>query len=169
MQRRALLKLGLVSAAGLALAGVTIGQLQPGVTAEGRLTQSGRSLFAAIAPVVLDNSLPTVPAQREATLLAHLDRLDIVIGAFPRTTREELSQLLAVLATLPGRWSLAGLRVPWEEAGLEDVLTALQSMRVSRLSLRQQAYQALRDLTNAAYFGAPSVWHLLDYPGPQAV
>lgn len=169
MQRRALLKLGFVSAAVLAAGGAAVGQLQPGVASDGRLTQSGRTIFAAVASAVLDASLPTEAAERDATLLAHLGRLDGAIGAFPSVTRDELSQLLAVLATAPGRWLLAGLQPAWREAGLADIQAALQSMRVSRLALRQQAYQALRDLTNAAYYADASAWPLLDYPGPQPV
>ena len=33
----------------------------------------------------------------------------------------------------------------------------------------QQAYQALRDLTNAAWFADPEAWSAIGYPGPQAV
>ena len=42
-------------------------------------------------------------------------------------------------------------------------------MRTSRIGLRQQAYHALRDLTNAAYFADPQTWPLMGYPGPRAV
>ena len=42
-------------------------------------------------------------------------------------------------------------------------------MRTSTLELRQQAYHALRDLTNAAFYANPDVWPLLGYPGPDAV
>jgi hypothetical protein len=42
-------------------------------------------------------------------------------------------------------------------------------MRVSSLALKQQAYQALRDLTNAAYYADPSAWNVLGYPGPKAL
>ena len=38
-----------------------------------------------------------------------------------------------------------------------------------RLALRQQAYHALRDLTNAAHYADPQIWALMGYPGPRAV
>ena len=43
---------------------------------------------------------------------------------------------------------------------------ALQSMRVSTLSLRQQAYHALHDIVGGAYFSDAQTWAQLGYPGP---
>ena len=42
-------------------------------------------------------------------------------------------------------------------------------MRTASLTLPQQAYHALRDLTNAAYFADAASWSQLGYPGPRAV
>ena len=41
-------------------------------------------------------------------------------------------------------------------------------MRVA-LALRQQAYHALRELTNAAYYADASAWRTLGYPGPSNI
>jgi hypothetical protein len=70
---------------------------------------------------------------------------------------------------VPGRIALAGLRTDWHDAGVAEVQTAMLGMRDSSLALRQQAFLALRELTNAAYFSDPSTWSLLGYPGPNAV
>jgi hypothetical protein len=42
-------------------------------------------------------------------------------------------------------------------------------MRLSSVSLRQQAYHALHDIISGAYFAEPTTWKLLGYPGPVAV
>ncbi len=165
MQRRRLLQLGLVSAAVLGLAGGGAALWQPGVEG-GRLTTSGRALFRAIARAVLDGSLPATSPAQAAALDAHLARLDAAIGALPPATQSELSQLLAVLTLPPGRIALAGLGPDWPDATPAQVAAALQSMRGSTLALRLQAYHALRDLTNAAYYADPTTWALLGYPGP---
>jgi hypothetical protein len=62
---------------------------------------------------------------------------------------------------------LAGLHEPWETAPVPAIQQALQSMRVSSLSLRQQAYQALHDIAGGAYFSDARTWGLLGYPGPR--
>jgi hypothetical protein len=42
-------------------------------------------------------------------------------------------------------------------------------MRRSSLILRRQAYHALRDLTQGAYFADASTWATLGYPGPNPI
>ena len=39
-------------------------------------------------------------------------------------------------------------------------------MRLSTISLRQQAYQALHDIVGSAYFSDAGTWSMLGYPGP---
>ena len=142
--------------------------LQPGLK-DGRLTPGGRAVFEAVARGVLDGSLPQAEALRRAALTAQLQRLDETVSAFPRHMQSELSQLLGLLSTAPGRVGLAGLRTDWPDATPGEIQDALQSMRLSSLALRQQAYHALRDLTNAAYFADASAWADIGYPGPKAV
>lgn len=123
----------------------------------------------AVAVAVLDGVLPTDPQLRQAALQSHLGRLDAAIAAFPPPTREELAQLLAVLASPVGRWGLARLGAPWDEATVAQIQDSLQSMREATLTLRQQAYHALRKVTAAAYFADRSTWPALGYPGPVSV
>ena len=168
MKRRTLLKLGAGSAVLLAVTGGSLALLRPGVEA-GRLTATGRAVFGAVARAVLDGSLPEGAAERDAALAAQLRRLDTTVAGLPLPVQKELSDLLALLSAAPGRLGLAGLGSGWEQASIADLQTMLQGLRVSGLELRQQAYHALRDLTNAAYFSDPSTWPALGYPGPRAV
>lgn len=166
MQRRTLLKLGLGASLALAAAGGAVVLLRPAMQ-DGRLRTGARAVMQAVALAVLDGVLPAEPGANRAALDAHLLRLEAAIAAFPAPTQAELSQLLALLASAPGRIALAGLSPDWPEAGVPQVQAALQGMRLSSLALKQQAYHALRDLTNAAYFSDPSAWSHLGYPGPQ--
>ncbi|MGD9835371.1 MAG: hypothetical protein AB7U92_21675 [Piscinibacter sp.] len=165
MQRRTLLKLGLGAGVVLAIAGGGAALWQPGLRA-GHLSEDARVLMRAVARAVLDGALPAHAALREQALDAHLQRLDAAIAAFPAATRAELSQLLALLSSAPGRVVFVGLNTPWPQAGVAEVQRSLQALRLSSLSLKQQAYHALRDLTNAAYFSDPSAWVHMGYPGP---
>jgi hypothetical protein len=168
MQRRTLLKLGVGAAAVLAVAGGGIALLRPGLV-DGRLAPAGREVFHAVARGVLDGMLPDDPDARDQALQAHLQRLDDTIAGFPAATQAELSQLLALLASTAGRFALAGLRTAWPQATVGELQGALQSMRTASLDLRQQAYHALRDLTNAAYVADASVWSRLGYAGPSSI
>ena len=167
MQRRSLLKLGLGSAAVLALGGGAVALLQPGL-AGSRLSATGREVFQQVGRAILEGSLPQGPAGAQA-VSGLLDRIDALVAALPPHAQSELSQLLALLAAAPGRRLLAGLPVAWPQASVVQIQQALQEMRTSPIALRQQAYLALHDIVSGAYFSEPATWPLLGYPGPVAV
>lgn len=168
MQRRTLLKLGVATSALLAVVGSTVALIRPGLE-RGALTAEGREVFRAVAIGILDKTLPEQPAAKQAAVTSLLSRIDALITALPHHAQAELSQLLAILASGAGRLALAGLAKPWEKASVADVQMALQSMRLSTLMLRQQAYAALHDITAGAYFSEPTTWSVLGYPGPQKI
>lgn len=169
MQRRQWLKLGLASAAVLAVAGGAVVMVAPGLADGGKLAAPGRRVFGAAARGLLDGVLPTETAAREAAIGALLHRVDGLVGALPPHAQAELSQLLALLDQAPGRRLLADLDTEWDVASVEDLQHALQSMRSSAVSLRQQAYHALHDIANAAYFSDAAAWSFVGYPGPLKV
>jgi hypothetical protein len=168
MQRRRLLQLGIGGAAALVLVGGGLSLVHPGL-AQGRLTARSREVFAALARGLLDGALPVEPAAQQQAIAAHLDRVDATIGGLPAAVQKELSMLLALLGSTPGRLGLVGLRDDWPQASVASLQAALQSMRLSSLAPRQQAYLALHELTNGAYFSDPSTWPVLGYPGPTSV
>ncbi|MEO8124554.1 MAG: hypothetical protein ABI633_10935 [Burkholderiales bacterium] len=162
------MKLGIGAAAILALAGGGLALLRPGWV-DGRLSSDANIVMRAVARAVLAGNLPADAVEREAALHGHMKRLGDTIAGFPAATQDELSQLLALLASAPGRTLLAGLHTAWDEASVEALSASLQEMLTSSLALRQQAFHALRDLTNAAYFSDSSTWPMLGYPGPMDI
>jgi hypothetical protein len=169
MQRRTLLGLSVAAGALLALAGGGVALLHERAWRDGKLLPAGREVLAAVARAVLDGSLPSDAAARAAAVEAHLIRIEATVGAMPAHTQGELADLLALLALPPLRTTLVGLSGAWTGASVADVHAALQSMRRSPLLLKRQVYNALRDLTHAAYFADASTWPLLRYPGPRAL
>lgn len=169
MQRRTLLQLGLTSAALLAVAGGAVAWLRPGLLPGGALSATGREVFAAVGSAVLDKSLPDAEAARLRALQDLLARVDALVQALPQHAQAELSQLLSLLGSTPGRRAFAGLGQPWREAAVADIQQALQGMRLSTLALHQQAYAALHDISTGAYFSDPASWALLGYPGPRQI
>jgi hypothetical protein len=168
MKRRTLFKLGAASTVLLALGGGAAALLQSGLH-NGKLGEAGREVFRAVGRAVLEASLPTDAAARQLALDGLLERIDALTLALPPHAQEELSQLLSLLASVPGRHLLAGVNQPWPAASEAELQQALQGMRFSSLALRQQAYAALHDITAAAYFTDVSTWPQLGYPGPLAI
>jgi hypothetical protein len=168
MNRRSWLALGAFSAVALAVGGGSLALIRPGLS-NGHLSESGREVFAGAARGLLDGSLPQSDAAHAAALQALLARIDALVADLPSHAQGELSQLLALLASIPGRRVFADLTLSWRDASTEQLQAALQSMRFSRVSLRRQAYQALHDIAGAAYFSDESTWAQLGYPGPATV
>jgi len=168
MQRRTLLKLGLVSGTVLALAGGAAMLVQPGLV-QRRLTDAGRALFIGVGRAILQGTLPPEPAEQRQALEGMADRVDILAQNLPPHVVDELSQLVGLLGSSAGRVALAGLSTVWLEATPEQVMAALNDMRYSRLTLRQQAYQALHEIVGGAYFSEETTWAVVGYPGPQDI
>jgi hypothetical protein len=170
MRRRHLLKLGLVSATALAAAGGVAVWWSAGPSgAPAGLPPAPREIFRAVARGVLDGVLPDDPAVAGVMLDRHLERVEVAVAAFPPHARQELAQLLSVLANPVGRRLLAGVNAPWNDATVAQLQDGFDAMRRSSLALRRQAFLALRDLTNAAFYSEPGTWAYLDYPGPRLV
>ena len=162
------MKLGVAAATVLALGGGAVALFEPGLRS-GRLGTAGRQVFGSLARAFLDGVLPTDAPQLHGVLDAFLARVDTLVQGLPAHAQNELSQLLALLATAGGRRTLAGLQADWPQASIAQMQGALESMRTSSLALRQQAYLALHDITGAAYFSDRSTWAVLGYPGPVPV
>jgi hypothetical protein len=143
--------------------------LQPGLQ-QGRLTAAARDVFSSVANAILDGLLPSELTARQKVLHGLLDRVDhLVVQALPPHVQAELSILLSLLCNGVGRRTLAGLAPDWPDASIKEVQEALQSMRVSRLALRQQIYHAFQDILDVVYFSDSSNWAMLGYPGPIAI
>lgn len=168
MNRRHLLAVGGATAALLAIGGGAIAWWRPARVA-GQLQPDAQVMLQQIAEAILGPALPAEPVAHAAALQQYLGRLQATIAGMPPAMQAEVDQLLTLLLSPPGRQWLLGLSSAWPQAGAAELQDALQSLRQSRLALRQQVFHALRDLTNAAYFAAPATWELLGYPGPVAV
>ena len=162
------MSLGLIPAAVLALGGGTLALLQPGLR-HGRLSNPAREVIASIGRALLDGSLPREEQANKRALEGLVARVETLAGGLPPHAQSELSQLLALMATAGGRAAMTSLRANWQSASIAEVQAALQSMRMSRFALRQQAYQALHDIVGSAYFSDPSTWSVLGYPGPPVI
>ena len=168
MQRRTLLKLGIGSAIVLAVAGGAVSMIKPGLV-NGKLSDGAKLVLKRVAQAILAGTLPTDATAQEASLQAFLARADHFIGSLPDPVQAELSQLFSLLPTAAGRLGIVGLGASWEATTVAETTAALQSMRVSGMALKQQAYAGLHDIVCVPYFSGEESWKVLGYPGPIAV
>lgn len=168
MKRRTLLTVGVTTGLVLAIAGGSLALIQP-ARREGRLTERGRTVFAALSPAVLDVLLPADGAARSAAIQAHLGRIEATLAGMPPAMQAEVDELITLIGSAGGRLALVGLRRDWAEASTADVTSALQGLLESSLAPRQQVFHALRDLTISAYMSDAASWVAIGYPGQRPV
>ncbi|MFP5483737.1 MAG: hypothetical protein ACLGGW_10735, partial [Gammaproteobacteria bacterium] len=78
----------------------------------------------------------------------------------------ELGQLLNILENPVGRRLIADLGSSWDDATPLQVQAFLASFRDHPIPALQPGYHALHDLMMAAWYGLPSQWADMGYPGP---
>lgn len=174
--RRQYIKLGLVGAAATLLARLAYGPFQsdpisPMDSGHGYrvLSLTERTMISAIAEVMLGDALPREVAEHRDALLQTVRGVDQAIVGLPFAVQAEIAQLFALLAFPLTRRTLAGVRRPWLEASPESIAAFLERWRRSRLAVLRSGYQALHELTMAAWYGNPASWPAIGYPGPPSV
>jgi hypothetical protein len=168
LSRRSFLRFGVAGTLLLAAAGVARSQLRYRPARADEPLQALRAgdgeVLGAIAPVILAGT--AAAGADGAAVVASVDR---AVSGLPPHLQSEVRQLLALLASWPGRRLLAGITVPWREASAAQVHSFLEQWRFSRWALQQQGYHALHDLVLAAWYARPDAWPAIAYPGPPVV
>jgi hypothetical protein len=170
LTRRQFLKVGIASGAVLAGAGWLYLRRGPG-PAKGLqwLDERGRTIVAALAPIVLEGALPGAQAERAQALDEVVAAFDRAVSGLSPAVQEEIRQLFALLGLAAGRFIVAGVRSAWHEATPEEVAGFLRRWQSSRFGLLRAGYQALTQLLLAAWYGNAASWERIGYPGPPAL
>ena len=135
-----------------------------------KLDADGEALFAAVIPVLLAGALPagTRKRGRPRSRIRSPASTRPSPGC-PPAAQHELAQLFALLALPPVRWSFARVGAPWRDAPEAEVRRFLDRCRDSSFALLRTAYDALHQLTFAAWYGNPRAWPGIGYDGPPAL
>lgn len=165
--RRTFIFVGVLGAA--ALAATRFFPRAPLSATHAALGSDGSAIVVALAPVMLDGALPDEARAHEEAIRETVAAVDRAIAGLPPLARHELGQLFALLASAPGRWSLAHMTSSWAEASRDDVAHFVARLRDSRLDLLRAAYDALHQLILAAWYGNPRAWPAIGYAGPPAL
>ncbi len=141
------------------------------------LSTSHRAVLAAVCDTILPDtnwedrrSDVASPARDRAATVARIERL-IASLADP----DDRARLLMLLSVLDSPWvnlALTGRLAPFTRMDRTAREAVLTNWARSRIALRRAGFQALKRLTNLAYFGWPAsdgshpAWRAVGYPGP---
>lgn len=166
LSRRRLIFTGVAGAAVL----VAARWLQPSHSvAASALSADAADVMRAIIPALLDGALPDDATQRRAAIEDTVGAVGKAIAGLPPAAREELSSLFALLDFAPVRIAFADIDFAWRDADVVTTNAFLVRLQKSRWSVKRTAYDALHQLTFAAWYASPSTWPSIGYPGPPAL
>ena len=130
------------------------------------LSADAADVMRAIIPALLDGALPEDATERRAAIDETVGAVAIAIAGLPPTAREELSSLFALLAFGPVRVAFDDVDAGWRQASVTATNAFLMRLQKSRWSVKRTAYDALHQLTFAAWYANPRTWPTIGYPGP---
>jgi hypothetical protein len=166
MNRRGFLKTTL--AGGLVLAGAGTGLALWPSEIKARPTRALRCTdereFAILAAI----AARTVTAPKaDPVEIAH--RVDGLIGLQVVEARADFKKLLRLFDNALAGLIFDGRPKPFTRLAPDGQDAALIAWRESRQEVRRRSYQALRKLTQSAWYGAPEGWEVTGYPGPPKI
>ena len=166
--RRSLIKRGFFGGALLAAAGAGGLVLRRGAAvtlpAEGLLVLGAReyAVLEAVARRVVVPQ-PGFPSPDEVRVAFACDR---VLALADETAQVEARQLLELFDNALAGFLLGARLTPFTRLPPHQQDEVLAEWMNSRLAIRRTGYLALRTLVTAAYYGHPSTWAAVGYPGP---
>jgi hypothetical protein len=161
--RRQVIGSGAVALAALAAGGLIYesrGEAAPGDAFAFRvLDGEDRAILAAIVPAM-------IPA---ANVMATIEGFDTAVAGLTPSVQAEIAQLFTILRVPLVRLLATGIVTPWSQASVADVSAFLTRWRFSPILKLRAAYDALHQLTLAAWYGSSAAWPAIGYPGPPLV
>lgn len=130
------------------------------------LQANDRVLLAALMPAIVGPEFPASGQAREDATLATLEGMDVGLHHMGPPNQSEFRQLFDLLEFGPTRLAMARVMSSWENVDEAQAEAFLQRWRHSRIGLFNNAYLALVQVTNAAWYGNPDNFPLSGYPGP---
>ncbi|GAA5215414.1 hypothetical protein ACFSJ3_11655 [Corallincola platygyrae] len=120
----------------------------------------------AFIPIILDGVISKKAETRQAQVDRIVLQMELALQYLPSFSRDQFLDLLSHLSRRLTRWALAGQWTQLSELSVAQRIEILQSWRHSFISLLQQAYQGLRELVLASWYGSSEHWAPLKYNKP---
>lgn len=174
LTRRGFLKVGIGFSAALACTALV--PSLAGCSSADPAPQAGMSwlrpedvaMFRALLPAIVSDLAEAPPPRRAALEQEALRNIDATCAAMGAGAQAELRKLFGLLASMPLRWALTGIRQDWSAATPAQVQAFLARWRASRLATLNAGAVVLVKLTSVGYYVLPAAWAGSGYPGPNA-
>ena len=132
------------------------------------LTEEDRVVLATLIPAIIGSRIPSDTDERETTIARTLEDVDRALHFMGPPNQAEFRQLFDLLEFTPTRLTVARVTSYWPNVSEAQAEAFLQRWRNSSFNIFNKAYLGLIQVTNAAWYGRPSHYQHMGYPGPPA-
>lgn len=168
LSRRSVLKVGLLGAGFLAIAGIgaSLSHCSADGPASGMavLRETDMPFLRAVLPVLLEGAV--VSGRMSTAVATTIQGLDYSLNRFSPESRELTLRLFDALALPLTRGPLTGIWGRWENAEAAAIHDFLDRWQSSTIGMLRKGHAALLQLVVLAWYGHPESWEHCAYPGP---
>lgn len=122
--------------------------------------------LAVVLPVLFTGALPEDKQQRQKRIEETIVGMRRAIKRLPPHTLDELNDLFNLLTNRVTNLIYAGSFAATESLTPKQVTAMIESWRTNYVSLLNQAYEGLKELSYAAFYGNEKNWQHLNYQKP---
>jgi hypothetical protein len=124
-----------------------------------------RLVLDALIPAFLHGALASDTRTAQIQIARVRDDILSFMPFLSLDTQHELQQLFGLLQHRLARLALTGYLSTLAELEMAQRIALINSWRDSYVKLLQDAWQGLKELCTGAFYGDPTQWPLLRYPG----
>lgn len=167
MDRRSFVKTGLLSGAVMVTGSSLYGCSDLDILDSDLIDDDVAVALAALVPVFLAGVLPEQNPQRQQKIADVIAGIRLAMEKFPPHMLKELDDLFMLLTNRLTMLAYVGRFAPLNKLSLAQATQLIESWRSSFIGLLNTAYEGLKELVFAAYYGNPQNWSALNYQKPQ--
>ncbi|MFT5162835.1 MAG: hypothetical protein ACI9FJ_001412 [Alteromonadaceae bacterium] len=166
MNRRSFLKNGLLSGAVLVTGSSLYGCSDLDILDVEVIDDAAAVALGALVPVFLAGALPSQEQSRQQKIARVIAGVRLTIKKLPPHTLKELDELFILLTNRLTMLACVGQFAPLNELSSAQVRLLIEGWRNSFISLLNTAYEGLKELVFAAFYGDSDNWSLINYQKP---
>ena len=166
MNRRSFMKNGLLGGVMLSTGATLYGCTDLDILQTDIIDDEVAVVLSVLIPVVLDGALPVEPQVRTAKINRVIEGIRFALKKLPPATHKELSDLFGLLNNRLVMLAFVGSFTPMSQMTAQQVMSLLEAWRNSFVHLLNIAYEGLKELIFAAWYGNPDNWQTMGYNKP---
>lgn len=166
MNRRQFLKQGLMAGSALVVGTSLYGCSDLDILDTELINDDVSVALAVVLPAFLHGALPQEPEKRAALIERTINGIKTAMQSLAPHILDELNDLFSLVTNRLGNLVYAGSFTATENLTFAQATALIEGWRSSYISLLNTAYEGLKELVYAAFYGNEDNWPAINYQKP---